>query len=61
MNKRSGVVHATAECDDCGWSTGYYKNALANGAQHAQRTGHTVRWEQALAGIYNPKPRDDDR
>lgn len=35
MQRRSGVVHAEAECRDCGWSTGYYKNALANAAQHA--------------------------
>lgn len=55
MNRRSGVVHAQAECEDCGWQTGYYKNALANGAQHARRTGHTVRCEQAISVTYNDK------
>lgn len=54
MNRRSGVVHAVAECKTCGWSTEHYKNALANGAQHAQRTGHTVDVEQCIAVTYNP-------
>jgi len=59
MRRRSGVVHAMAECEDCGWTTEFYKNALANGAQHARRTGHTVHVEQAIAVTYNPKARHD--
>lgn len=59
MKRRSGVVHAQAVCEDCGWETDYYKNALANGAQHAKRTGHTVQVEQAIVVQYNPKERPE--
>lgn len=53
MRRRSGLVHALAECRDCPWTTDYYKNALANGAQHAQRTGHHVQIEQCIVVSYN--------
>lgn len=47
-----------AECRDCPWVTDCYKNALANGAQHAQRTGHNVVAEQCISVSYNdPKDR----
>ncbi|MDD5327440.1 MAG: hypothetical protein PHY02_06455 [Phycisphaerae bacterium] len=37
--KRSfGVVHATAECEDCGWRNEQYKNAQATAAIHARNT-----------------------
>jgi hypothetical protein len=55
MNRRSGVLDASARCEDCEFETDYYKNALANGAQHAQRTGHTVQCEQTIAVTYNAK------
>lgn len=57
MRRRSGVVHAVAECQECPWTTGYYKNALGNAAQHAQRTGHNVVAEQCISVSYND-PRD---
>jgi hypothetical protein len=53
--RRSGVVHAQAECRDCDWGTACYTNALANAAQHAERTGHQVDVEQCIAVTYNPK------
>lgn len=52
--RRSGVVHAVAECRTCDVTWENYKNALACGAAHAKRTGHTVRCEQAIAVTYNP-------
>lgn len=53
--RRSGVIDAAAECDECDWSTTYRKNALANGALHAARTGHQVHFVQSIGGTYNPK------
>jgi hypothetical protein len=41
-----------AECQDCGWQGSNYKNALALAAQHHDRTGHTVLWEQLISGVY---------
>lgn len=57
MNRRSGVIHALASCDDCGWENGNYKNALATAARHAQASGHTVHCEQAISVVYNPVDR----
>lgn len=54
-NRFSGVVHASAECDDCEWKSSAWKNALANASLHARRTGHTVQCEQVTAVIYNKK------
>lgn len=54
MRRKSGIIHAEAECQDCGWGTGY-RNALGNAAQHAQRTGHTVVADQCISVEYNPK------
>lgn len=55
MRRRSGKVHEVATCRDCDFRQGNYKNAMALGAQHAQRTGHTVDCEQGIAVTYNPK------
>ena len=44
-----GVVHGTATCQDCGWSTDSYKNAQAISKQHATRYGHQVSGELGIA------------
>lgn len=55
MQRKSGVIHAQGQCRDCGMEFTNYKNALANGARHAQATGHEVDVEQCVAVTYNPK------
>lgn len=57
-SRRSGVLGAQAERDDCG-ATNFARNALAWAAQHCDKTGHTVRAEQTLGVTYNPKEKDD--
>lgn len=56
LPRRSGVVHAQGICTDCGQEFDHWKNALALSAQHARRTGHEVKCEQAVVVTYNPKP-----
>lgn len=51
----SGKVHEVANCADCDWHNGNYKNALATAARHAKATGHTVNIEQGISITYNPK------
>lgn len=53
MNRRSGVVHAIAECRTCGWESDSYKNALAIGAKHARHHGHKVVVEQCISVEYD--------
>jgi len=60
MKKKIGVVHCIAECDTCGKTFQYYKNAQACAAKHAKDHGHIVRGEIGLAFTYdgretNPK------
>lgn len=54
-NRYSGVLDATAECDECEFTADNRKNALALGSQHARRTGHQVRCEQSIGVTYNRK------
>ena len=53
--KTTSVVHAIAQCQDCGKEWTNYKNAQAVGARHSQLTGHTVTGEVGLAFRYPPK------
>lgn len=53
--KRSGIVHGTANCEDCGWYNGNYKNALATAAKHSDKYGHTVHVEIGTVVTYRPK------
>jgi hypothetical protein len=57
INSYSGVVSCTAECSDCSWTYESHKNGLALASQHARRTGHEVRADQALVVTYNRKDR----
>jgi len=36
MEKKFGVTHAIAECEDCEWRNEGYKNAQATAAKHAK-------------------------
>ena len=48
VSKRGGVVHALAECFDCGWTNGGYKNAQATAVIHAKTFGHKVHCEVGI-------------
>ena len=53
MKKTTGVVHAVAHCEDCGWEATNYKNAQALGAKHAKTHKHLVLVEVGLASEYD--------
>lgn len=50
-SRRSGIVDAYVDCDDCEWKVGS-TNSLGLAAQHHDRTGHTVRAHQTVSVIY---------
>jgi hypothetical protein len=53
MKKSFGVIHAIAECEDCGWRNEQYKNAQATAAIHAEKHQHKVQVDIGLAGSYD--------
>ena len=49
VSKTGGrVVHAMAECIDCGWRNEGYKNAQATAVIHAKTFGHKVDCEVGI-------------
>lgn len=52
MRKKTWLIHAQAECRDCGAQFTLYTNAQALAAQHARKYGHTVEGEVGLAFRY---------
>jgi hypothetical protein len=52
MDRRSGVTHALAHCQDCKWESTCYKNAVANAARHATKYRHIVDVEQTISITY---------
>ncbi len=61
MKRQYGVVHGLANCETCGWNTQSYKNAQANAAKHAKRTGHRVAGEVGYAYWYDGEGRKDTK
>ena len=55
MEKKIGVVHVIAECDDCGKKFQNHKNGQALAAKHAKQYKHLVMGEVGLAFQYNGK------
>ncbi len=55
FRNRPWIVHAIADCSDCGWEETDYKTAVQKGRRHAETTGHTVSVETGYAQIHNPK------
>jgi len=55
---RSGVTDASAICVDCSWSADG-RNAIGIAAQHHDRTGHSVEWQQIITGCYGPERSTD--
>ena len=53
MKKAIWKAHTVAECEDCGWKTGSYKNGQALAAIHAKKHKHKVNGEVGLAFEYN--------
>ena len=53
MKYSYGVIHAIVKCEDCGWETTSYKNALAIAKIHARKHGHRVCGELGIAFSYN--------
>lgn len=53
MKKTIGVVHAIAQCDDCGQEFSHYKNAQALAARHAKTYKHVVKGEVGIAFTYD--------
>lgn len=53
MKRTGGVVHGIAECDDCNWQSGSYKNILGISAIHAKKYKHKVHVEVAYVFIYD--------
>lgn len=47
----TGISHVLAECHDCG-KVFDARNALGLAAQHHDKTGHCVTWEQLVTGRY---------
>lgn len=60
MQKRIGVVHAIFECQDCGKTFSYYKNAQALAAKHAKKYKHRVQGELGLSVLYDGKKENGD-
>lgn len=58
MRRETTVVPAVylAECQDCGWMSGWSRNALGLAAQHHDRTGHLVRCGVERAIYYGRFP-----
>lgn len=52
--RKTGLLAVFVACEDCGWAC-ESRNGAGLAAQHAHRTGHTVRVEQTTIVIYNPK------
>ncbi len=46
-------VHAFIKCEDCGWASGSYKNALAIAKIHAKRYGHRVSGDLGISFMYD--------
>lgn len=46
------LIHAEAECIECGWKT-YSFNAMGSAARHHYKTGHEVHVEVGYAQIYH--------
>lgn len=55
MEKRIGVVHVYARCEDCGKEFVNYKNGQALAALHAKTHRHRVSGDVALGFIYDGK------
>ncbi len=55
MKKKIGVVHVSAECQDCGKRFDSHKNGQALAAKHAKDYKHTVFGEICLAFEYDEK------
>lgn len=53
MNKKGGVIHVVAECEDCNWRTEEYKNGQAIAAIHAKSKKHKVRVDVGLVFEYD--------
>lgn len=53
MKYSYGVVDAIVGCQDCGWTTGSYKNAQAIAKIHAKKYGHRVSGELTISFSYN--------
>jgi len=53
MRKTTWKTSSLAECNDCGWTYGNYKNAQAVAAKHAKDHDHFVRVETVLVSYYN--------
>ena len=53
MEKRLGVVHVIAECEDCDWKTQNHINGQAIAAKHAKGHKHKVHIEIGLNGYYD--------
>ena len=53
MKRTGGVVHGMAECNDCDWESGSYKNILAISAIHAKKRKHKVHVEVGYVFIYD--------
>jgi hypothetical protein len=59
MKYSYGVVHGVAECEDCDWKTGSYKNAQAIAAKHAKKYGHKVRGELGISFEYDGRKEEE--
>lgn len=59
-SRKSGVIHAYAECQTCGVVYDS-RNALGLAAQHHDKTGHTINTEQCISVTYGNFDSDDDK
>ena len=55
MEKKIGVVHISAKCEDCGKEFTNHKNGQALAAKHAKKYNHKVIGEIGLAFEYDGK------
>jgi len=58
MNKKGGVIHVIAECQDCDWKTDSYKNGQAIAAKHAKTKRHKVLVDVGLVFEYDGRIQD---
>lgn len=58
MNRETTVIPAVymAECQECGWMSGWSRNAMGLAAQHHDRTRHLVRVGVDRAVYFGPWP-----
>lgn len=60
VSTQKGLIHAQAECLDCGKEWGWYLTAQKLAYAHARKTGHKVEVETGYSITYSAYKSDTD-